>query len=115
MSTTKTRGKKAGKNEALKIVAITMSAKEEKQLQRLARQMADEIGRGVSRSAVLRALVRLAAKTPAGGQDGELRAEVEREIPLHRWGKAPARIASGGLLAGSVAALLAAPKRQTRV
>ena len=83
----KTRGKKQPVVKPLHIVSITLSATEQEQLNSLAEALTDALGRGVSRSATLRALVRFASKQGEHWLYAHVVPEIEQELPAHQWGR----------------------------
>ena len=89
MKSRKKRAHTTPPTQPLKVVAIMLTEREQHLMDRLAGDLTDTLGRGVSRSATLRALVRVAARQPASWLSDQVASDIEQEIPAHRWGKKP--------------------------
>lgn len=72
----------------LEMAAVTLTAGERTALTQLAREASDVVGRTISRSGVLRALVRYASRQPSGWVVEQLRPAIEEELSVHQWGNA---------------------------
>jgi hypothetical protein len=73
------------------MTAVTLSSTEQAALDDLASTLTDLLGRGVSKSAAIRALVRFAGQQRDVWLAEHVLPQIEQELPAHHWGLRPGR------------------------